>query len=112
MPKQVFDRKFNDAMYWVVDKKRPIQTVQDQLKNIDDSMDVFLKETQRPKRSAARIKDFWDKSVSPLIQKTAEHNRTVDELELYAHAMHAREANETLRNANSKMQVEKLASSW
>jgi hypothetical protein len=106
--KSVFERYLNDAMYWVVDKNRPIQTVQNQLSKVTDKINVFLKETQRPKITAARIEKAWEDEIQPLIEKMAKYGVDRQDLELYAHALHAPEANAALRKANAKLQVEKV----
>jgi hypothetical protein len=106
--KSVFERYLNDAMYWVVDKNRPIQTVQNQLSKVTDKINVFLKETQRPKITAARIEKAWEDEIQPLIEKMAKYGVDRQDLELYAHALHAPEANAGLRKANAKLQVEKV----
>jgi len=101
-------RHFNDTMYWIVDKNRPITTVQNLLDNVTDDVDVFLKETQRPKRTAAKIKNAWADEVKPLIERMSEYKVNVPDLEVYKHALHAQEANEALRRSNAKLQVEKI----
>jgi len=101
-------RHLNDAMYWIVDKNRPINTVQTQLDKVSDDMDVFLKETMRPKRTAARIKTAWDDEVKPMVEQMSKAKINIQDLELYKHALHAREANAALRRSNAKMQVEKI----
>ena len=98
----------NDAMYWVVDKNRPIATVQKYLNRKSDEMDVFLKETQRPKVTAAKVKKAWDDDIKPLISRMSEFKVTREDFELYKHALHAPEANDALRKANAKSQVEKI----
>jgi len=104
----IYTRHFNDAMYWIVDKNRPIHTVQKLLGNITDDIDVFLKETLRPKRTAAKIKTVWTDEIQPLIEKMSEYKINVPELEVYMHALHAPEANKALRHSNAKLQVEKI----
>lgn len=106
--RMVASRFFDDAMYWLVDKNRPVSLVQQQLGKVVDKIDVFLKETQRPKITAAKIKDAWNNDVIPLIAKMSEYKIDVQDLELYKHALHAPEANDALRKANAKMQVQKM----
>ena len=57
--KEVVTRKFNDFMFKVVDKNRPIQNIQKSLKTISEDIDLFLQETQRPKVTSARVKEAW-----------------------------------------------------
>jgi len=104
----IITRHFNDAMWWVVDKNRPIATVQSFLDKVTDNINVFLKETQRPKRTAARIQTMWAEEIKPLIEKMAKYNINVEDLEAYKHALHAQEANNALKRSNAKLQVEKI----
>ena len=99
--REVLHRHFDDFMYWVVDKNRPINLIQRKLDTVTEKIDLFLKETQRPKITAARVKNFWDESVAPLIKEIARTDKTIPEFEAYAHAKHAHEANKALRLANS-----------
>ena len=106
--KDALVRHFNDAMYWVVDKNRPIATVQRFLKNVTDDVNVFLKETLRPKITAAKVQMIWEDEIKPLIEKMSKYKVKVETLETYKHALHAHEANDALRMANSKLQVERI----
>jgi len=102
------EKAFKPFMYWIVDRNSPIATVQKKLHKVHDKIDVFLKETQRPKVTAAKTKQAWDKDIVPLIDKMAEYKVNVQDLELYKHALHAQEANRVLRRTNAKSQVLKF----
>ena len=106
--KKALERPFNDTMAWLVDKNRPISTVQSHLEKVTDEIDVFLKETQRPKRTAAKVKKAWNEEVKPIITKMAQFKINIQDLETYKHALHAHEANAALRRANAKIQVGKI----
>jgi len=101
-------RPFNDFMYWVADKNRPFLTIQGKLKIVRDEIDTFLKETQRPKRTAAAVKKAWDELVQPMLQRMAKDKISIPDLEEYAHAVHAPEANKALREANAKRYLEDI----
>ena len=66
----------NDFMYWVVDKNHPIQSVHNRLGSVSERLDVFLKETQRPKVTAAKVKSVWDNNISPILEKMARSKMT------------------------------------
>lgn len=109
--KEVLHKHFTGFMYWVVDKNRPIQSVQNKLDEVTEDIDLFMRETQRPKIAAAKVKDFWDKSVKPLLGEIAKSQKNIPDVEIYAHAKHAREANAALRLANSKRYYESVKGS-
>jgi hypothetical protein len=108
--KSVFNRKFNDAMYWIVDKNYSIDVTQKKLGELTDQINVFLKETQRPKITAAKVEKFWEDEVQPLIKKMARYGVNVEDLELYSHAKHVigDNLNQLLRERNAKIQVEEI----
>jgi len=108
--KSVFNRKFNDAMYWIVDKNYSIDVTQKKLGELTDKINVFLKETQRPKITAAKVEKFWEDEVQPLIKKMARYGVNVEDLELYSHAKHVigDNLNQLLRERNAKIQVEEI----
>lgn len=101
-------RPLNDFMYWIVDKNYPIQTIQNKLKKVTDNIDVFLKETQRSKVTAAKQKKFWDDDVKVMIDFLSEKKIEIPDLEEYVHAMHATEANDALRKSNAKRFLDQL----
>jgi hypothetical protein len=108
--KSVFNRKFNDAMYYIVDKNYSIDVTQKKLGELTDQINVFLKETQRPKITAAKVEKFWEDEVQPLIKKMARYGVNVEDLELYSHAKHVigDNLNQLLRERNAKIQVEEI----
>ena len=61
-----------------------------------------MKETQRPKVTANRIHEAWDTRITPMLEYMAENDIELADLEEYAHAKHAPEANAALRQANAK----------
>jgi hypothetical protein len=101
--KEALTTYLNEFMYLVVDKNRPINLVQKKLGKVLEDLDLFLRETQRPKITAAKVKEAWDTRVVPMLEKMAKYKIRVEDLEAYAHAMHAQEANEALRDSRSKM---------
>lgn len=108
---EALDRPINDFIYWIVDKNHPFETIQSKLDTVGDQIDVFLKETQRPKRTAAQVKQTWDDDIKPMLKKMAELHISVPDLEEYSHAKHAPEANIALRHANAKWILETVMDS-
>ena len=106
--KEVLTRKFDDFMYWVVDKNRPIQSVQNKLKNIREDIDLFLRETQRPKITAAKINEYWEDKIEPMLKEFGKRKISLPDFEEYAHAKHAKERNQAMREANSKRYLEDM----
>jgi len=106
--RSAINRPLNDFMYWIVDKNHPIQEVQAKLSKVTESIDVFLKETQRPKVTANRVKELWANEVKPLIEAIAKSGKNVSYLEEYAHAKHAQEANIDARDKNAKRFLDAL----
>ena len=98
----ILGERFDSVMSWLVDKNYPIEKVQEKLSNVKDEMNVFLKETQRPKRNAAKIEKAWDEEIKPILEGIASSKIELGDLEEYAHAKHASEANEALKLSNSK----------
>jgi diguanylate cyclase (GGDEF)-like protein len=92
----------DEFVYWVVDKNQPMASIQKKLDNVSDGIDLFLKETQRPKRTAARVKKVWDEDIRPFMEAVAKSGLNLADVEEYAHAKHAPEANQALTYANSK----------
>jgi hypothetical protein len=104
--REALHSRFNAFMYWVVDKNRPIQVIQSRLSKISEEIDLFLSETQRPKVTASKVKAVWDDEIIPLLTKMAKDGIAIPDLEEYAHAMHAHEANAALILANSRRYYE------
>jgi hypothetical protein len=99
-----------EFMHWVVDKNHSIQTIQNRLGKVTEDINLFLKETGRPKRTAAWIQRVWDDEVHPLITKMSKYKIKQDELNRYSHAMHVigDNLNQDLLERNAKLRVEEL----
>jgi len=102
------ERPLNDFMYWIVDKNHTIQAVQEKLDLVTEDIDLFLKETQRPKVTASRVKGFWDEQAKPFMVAIAKSGKTLKAFEEYAHAKHAPEANIDARDKNAKRYLDQL----
>ncbi len=99
---------FNKFMHYVVDKNRSIEQIQKRLGGVKEELDLFMKETQRPKISAYLTEKFWSEHVQPFIEEAAKHKIEISEVEELAHALHATEANEALRNAKAKSYIDDI----
>ncbi|MEA1867138.1 MAG: LPD38 domain-containing protein, partial [Thermodesulfobacteriota bacterium] len=103
---------FNKYSRWILDRNRPLKVVQRKLKKISDEMNVFQKETARPKVAAYEIKKAWEEQFQPLIEQIAKAGLALPDVEEYAHAVHVvkDDANQQLRNAHSLANLEDLIS--
>lgn len=106
--KQALNKFADKAGYWILDKNLPIAKIQENLKKMTEELDLFLSETQRPKRTAAKIKQMWEDMVTPLLKTMGENQIDLGTLEEYKHAKHARERNEAMRKGNAKRYIEKV----
>ena len=106
--KQALNKFADKAGYWILDKNLPIAKIQENLKKMTEELDLFLSETQRPKRTAAKIKQMWENMVTPLLKTMGENQIDLGTLEEYKHAKHARERNEAMRKGNAKRYIEKV----
>lgn len=100
--KAVLLDKHRDFMRWFVDKNHPIKMVQGKLSALSEAIDLYMKESNRPKVTSAKLKDAWDNDITPLLKRMANLKISTPDLEEFAHALHAPEANAHLRVANSK----------
>jgi diguanylate cyclase (GGDEF)-like protein len=76
-----------------IDTKRAIDAINKSSGQIGDNIDVYLKEELYHKRKAKRVKDFQDRELKPLLVDMRMRNVSVDQIEEYLHARHAKEAN-------------------
>lgn len=96
----------NRLRYWqdtLVDTKRVVQTINQQVGAIDDKFDPYLKEELFYGRAAGQTKDFLAKEVKPLMQEIARRNVTPEELEAYLHNRHAETRNKVIAERNPSM---------
>jgi hypothetical protein len=108
--KEAINPFLREFMHWIVDKNHAIQTIQNRLSKVTEDINLFLKETGRPKRTAAWIQRVWDDEVHPLITKMSKYKIKQDELNRYSHAMHVigDNLNQDLLERNAKLRVEEL----
>jgi hypothetical protein len=92
-----------------IDLKRIIDGIKKQGKELADKWNAYLQEELFHGRSAARVKYFIDRELQPLLRKMASADITLEQMDDYLLARHAKEANAYIRkinkdpNANSGM---------
>ena len=73
-----------------------------------DAQDIVTVERLRGKKAAAEQKAFRDGMVTPLLKSMAAAGLKASDLEEYAHAMHAPERNQRMREVNAKRTLDSL----
>lgn len=73
-----------------------------------DAQDIVTVERLRGKKAAAEQKTFRDGMVTPLLKSMAAAGLKASDLEEFAHAMHAPERNQRMREVNAKRVLESL----
>jgi len=104
--KQAMSRAVEEIGTYIANKNIPIRNIQKKLKNVREDIDLFLQESQRPKVESAKVREFWDERVEPLLMNMAKSKLKMSQLEEYAHAKHVPEANAYLRKINAKRFLE------
>ena len=90
------------------DNMNRVTQVQDKIKELTDrttlgKADYRAAEVNRPGRIAARLEDFREGKLQPLVQRIAKAGYTIDQVEQLAHAMHADERNKANARINPKV---------
>jgi hypothetical protein len=83
-----------------IDLKRVQQGIVKAGKDILDRFNAYMKEELFHGRSATRVKFFMDKELRPLLQKMEAANISVEQMDDYLLARHAKEANAYIRKVN------------
>jgi hypothetical protein len=83
-----------------IDLKRIIDGLKAQGKEIADKWNAYLQEELFHGRSATRVKFFIDRELQPLLRQMTDANITLEEMDDYLLARHAKEANEYIRSIN------------
>lgn len=71
---------------------------------VDEQTDFYRAEELSHGRTASLMKDFADHQVQPLMEKAVKLGIELDELSLYAYAMHAKERNAYIASIDPKLQ--------
>lgn len=83
-----------------IDLKRVIEGIRQTGRDISDRWNAYLKEELFHGRSAARVKQFTDVELQPLLRKMDSAQVSLDEMDQYLLARHAKEANDYIRSIN------------
>jgi len=84
-----------------IDLKRVIENIRKQGKDIADKWNAYLQEELFHGRSAARVKYYIDRELQPLLRKMDSSNITLEQMDDYLLARHAKEANAYIRTINN-----------
>jgi GNAT superfamily N-acetyltransferase len=99
--------KFDDLVYKLQDKhvdtKRVIESIEAVRGQVDQDSDVYLQEELFHGRSAKRVEDFATDELKPLMQEMAKQGLSMDQVEEYLHARHAKEANALIASREGGM---------
>jgi hypothetical protein len=100
--------KFDDLVYKLQDKqvdtKRVVDAIRETDKALKDDLDVYLHEELYHGRAARRTEEFVHQELDPLIEEMKGYGVSIEELDQYLHARHAREANAVIAQRNPELQ--------
>lgn len=95
---------FDDVIYKLQDKnidlKRVVESISKATGQVSDSINAYLKEELFHKRAAKRVADFGDRELKPLMNKMRLAGLSMEDVEEYLHARHAKEANAVIAQRN------------
>ena len=95
---------FDDVIYKLQDKnidlKRVVEAITKATGKVADSINAYLKEELFHKRAAKRVADFGDRELKPLMNKMRLAGLSMEDVEEYLHARHAKEANAVIAQRN------------
>jgi len=83
-----------------IDLKRIIEGIKAQGREVLDKWNAYLQEELFHGRSATRVKFFIDRELQPLLRQMDSANITLEQMDDYLLARHAREANDYIRSIN------------
>ena len=95
---------FDDVIYKLQDKnidlKRVVEAITKSAGQVADSINAYLKEELFHKRAAKRVADFGARELKPLMNQMRLAGLSMEDVEEYLHARHAKEANAALAERN------------
>lgn len=95
---------FDDVIYKLQDKnidlKRVVEAITKSVGQVSDSINAYLKEELFHKRAAKRVEDFGARELKPLMNQMRLAGLSMEDVEEYLHARHAKEANAVLAERN------------
>lgn len=95
-------------LQYFVNNRFALEKVQNRLKQMDEGLDLLLREVNRPKQVTNEMRNAWDNEVKPILKTVVESGKTQHEFEMYAYAVHAPEVNRVLRLDNAKFNLIKV----
>lgn len=95
---------FDNLIYKMQDKnidaKRVVESITKTVGAIKDSLNVYLQEELFHGRAAKRVADFGARELTPMLNQMRMANLSMDEVEEFLHARHAKEANAVIAQRN------------
>ena len=102
------ESQFDSMVYTLQDKqvdtKRVVESIRKASNTLSDQADVYLQEELFHGRTAKRTEDFVNRELKPAIEDMQTRGITVEQLDQYLHARHAKEANELIAERNPDIQ--------
>jgi len=86
-----------------IDTKRAIQAIKDQVGEIADKWDAYLKEELYHGRTAKKTQDFLNDELLPIVKEMQKSNINLPEFDEYLHNRHAEERNIQIAKINPAM---------
>ena len=86
-----------------IDTKRAIQAIKDQVGEIADKWDAYLKEELYHGRTAKKTQDFLNDELLPIVKEMHKSNINLPEFDEYLHNRHAEERNIQIAKINPAM---------
>ncbi|TXH43245.1 MAG: hypothetical protein E6Q97_34390, partial [Desulfurellales bacterium] len=95
---------FDDVIYKLQDKnidaKRVIEAITKSVGKVADAVNVYLQEELFHGRAASRVAEFGARELKPMLNQMKLAGLTMDEVEEFLHARHAKEANAVIAQRN------------
>ena len=86
-----------------IDMKRAVDAITDQIGQIDERFDPYMKETLFAGRTATQTKRFLQNELEPLFKEMGRLDVNIPDFEEYLHNRHAQERNEQIAAVNPGM---------
>jgi len=86
-----------------IDMKRAVDAIKDQIGQIDERFDPYMKETLFAGRTATQTKRFLQNELEPLFKEMGRLDVNIPDFEEYLHNRHAQERNEQIATVNPGM---------
>lgn len=94
------DKTADYLIYNYQDKFIDLKRIQKRAGDVPEDMDAYLAQERYPGQVSARVKDFHDDLLDPLVKAMHDAGLSYDEVEQYLHARHAPSRNAAMRQIN------------